>query len=99
MYVCFCSRRNSASNNSSVMSWKVNPYPEPPPAEYVNFKMNEERKLAKIKDLKEKTDAILQRRKYVYKKYSDFIITKLQVTEYIYPCIFLVGNKLDLNTS
>ncbi|OWF51769.1 leucine-rich repeat-containing protein 27-like isoform X3 [Mizuhopecten yessoensis] len=54
-------RRTSASN--SVLSWKVNPYPEPPPSEYVTFKMNEERKIAKVKDLREKTDAIIQRRK------------------------------------
>ncbi|CAG2231306.1 unnamed protein product [Mytilus edulis] len=54
-------RRQSANN--SVLSWKVNPYPEPPPADYVHFKMNEERQLAKVKDFKEKTDAILQRRK------------------------------------
>ncbi|XP_052102134.1 leucine-rich repeat-containing protein 27-like isoform X7 [Mytilus californianus] len=54
-------RRQSANN--SVLSWKVNPYPEPPPADYIHFKMNEERQLAKVKDFKEKTDAILQRRK------------------------------------
>ncbi|XP_033756546.1 leucine-rich repeat-containing protein 27-like isoform X4 [Pecten maximus] len=54
-------RRTSASN--SVLSWKVNPYPEPPPSEYITFKMNEERKIAKVKELREKTDAIIQRRK------------------------------------
>lgn len=54
-------RRASASN--SVLSWKVNPYPEPPPSEYITFKMNEERKIAKVKELREKTDAIIQRRK------------------------------------
>ncbi|XP_069139582.1 leucine-rich repeat-containing protein 27-like isoform X2 [Argopecten irradians] len=53
--------RASASN--SVLSWKVNPYPEPPPSEYITFKMNEERKIAKVKELREKTDAIIQRRK------------------------------------
>jgi len=46
-----------------VLSWKVNKFPEPPPSEYVTFKMNEERRLAKVKDFKEKTDAIIQRRK------------------------------------
>ncbi|VDI52649.1 leucine-rich repeat-containing protein 27-like isoform X1 [Mytilus edulis] len=60
-YVPDQTRRQSANN--SVLSWKVNPYPEPPPADYVHFKMNEERQLAKVKDFKEKTDAILQRRK------------------------------------
>lgn len=54
-------RKRSASN--SVLSWKVNPFPEPPPQEYIHFKMNEERQLARVKDFKEKTDAILQRRK------------------------------------
>ncbi|XP_060082531.1 leucine-rich repeat-containing protein 27-like [Ylistrum balloti] len=57
----FINRRTSASN--SVLSWKVNPYPEPPPSEYITFKMNEERKIAKVKELREKTDAIIQRRK------------------------------------
>lgn len=55
-----CSRKKSAA---SVMNWKVNPYPEPPPEEYANFKMTEERKLAKVKEHKQKTDAIIQRRK------------------------------------
>ncbi|XP_052102129.1 leucine-rich repeat-containing protein 27-like isoform X3 [Mytilus californianus] len=62
----FTSRQNTVrrqSANNSVLSWKVNPYPEPPPADYIHFKMNEERQLAKVKDFKEKTDAILQRRK------------------------------------
>ncbi|XP_065924232.1 leucine-rich repeat-containing protein 27 isoform X2 [Magallana gigas] len=54
------SRKKSAA---SVMNWKVNPYPEPPPEEYANFKMTEERKLAKVKEHKQKTDAIIQRRK------------------------------------
>ena len=61
MFTSCIARRKSAS--SSVLDWKVNPYPEPPPEEYVNFKMKEERKLAKVKEHKEKTDAILQRRK------------------------------------
>ncbi|XP_078310264.1 uncharacterized protein LOC111134419 isoform X2 [Crassostrea virginica] len=55
-----CSRKKSAN---SVMNWKVNPYPEPPPEEYANFKMTEERKLAKVKEHKQKTEAIIQRRK------------------------------------
>ncbi|XP_078310269.1 leucine-rich repeat-containing protein 27-like isoform X6 [Crassostrea virginica] len=54
------SRKKSAN---SVMNWKVNPYPEPPPEEYANFKMTEERKLAKVKEHKQKTEAIIQRRK------------------------------------
>ncbi|XP_048747713.1 leucine-rich repeat-containing protein 27-like isoform X2 [Ostrea edulis] len=54
------SRKKSAN---SVMNWKVNPYPEPPSEEYSNFKMTEERRLAKIKEHKQKTDAIIQRRK------------------------------------
>jgi hypothetical protein len=45
------------------MSWKVNPYPEPPAQEYISFKMAEERELAKVKEMKEKTDAILQRKR------------------------------------
>lgn len=60
-YRHYITRRASASN--SVLSWKVNPYPEPPPSEYITFKMNEERKIAKVKELREKTDAIIQRRK------------------------------------
>ncbi|KAK7465170.1 hypothetical protein BaRGS_00037660 [Batillaria attramentaria] len=48
---------------SSVQSWKVNPYPEPPPQEYIAFKMQEEKQLAKVREMNEKTDAILQRRK------------------------------------
>ncbi|XP_061180066.1 leucine-rich repeat-containing protein 27-like isoform X3 [Saccostrea echinata] len=55
-----CSRKKSAS---SVLNWRVNPYPEPPPEEYANFKMTEERKLAKVKEHKQKTEAIIQRRK------------------------------------
>ncbi|KAL5021147.1 hypothetical protein ScPMuIL_000302 [Solemya velum] len=55
--------RQKPSSSTSVRSWKVNHFPQPPPAEYVDFKMNEERKLAKVKDLKEKQDAILQRRR------------------------------------
>ncbi|XP_061180067.1 leucine-rich repeat-containing protein 27-like isoform X4 [Saccostrea echinata] len=54
------SRKKSAS---SVLNWRVNPYPEPPPEEYANFKMTEERKLAKVKEHKQKTEAIIQRRK------------------------------------
>ncbi|XP_067657076.1 leucine-rich repeat-containing protein 27-like isoform X4 [Haliotis asinina] len=50
-------------SGSSVMSWKVNQYPEPPVPEYVDLRMAEERKAAKIRELKEKQDAILQRRK------------------------------------
>ncbi|CAL1545058.1 unnamed protein product [Lymnaea stagnalis] len=45
------------------MSWKVNPYPTPPTQEYVKFKMNEEKQMARVKEFREKTDAILQRRK------------------------------------
>ena len=48
---------------TSVLSWKVNHFPEPPSQDYVDFKMNEERKMVKVKELKEKTDAILQRRR------------------------------------
>ena len=51
------------SSAQSIMNWKVNPYPEPPPPEYITEKAKEERHLAKVKELKEKTDAILQRRK------------------------------------
>lgn len=58
--ILYNSRKKSAA---SVMNWKVNPYPEPPPEEYANFKMTEERKLAKVKEHKQKTDAIIQRRK------------------------------------
>ncbi|XP_012945974.1 leucine-rich repeat-containing protein 27 isoform X2 [Aplysia californica] len=47
----------------SKMSWKVNPYPSPPPQEYAAFRMNEEKQLARVKEFREKTDAILQRRK------------------------------------
>ncbi|XP_046371501.1 leucine-rich repeat-containing protein 27-like isoform X2 [Haliotis rufescens] len=50
-------------SGSSVMSWKVNQYPEPPVPEYVDLRMAEERKAAKIRELKEKQDAILQRRR------------------------------------
>lgn len=45
------------------MTWKVNPYPSPPPQDYAAFKMNEEKQLARVKEFKEKTDAIIQRRK------------------------------------
>lgn len=45
------------------MSWKVNPYPSPPNQDYAAFKMNEEKQLARVKEFKEKTEAILQRRK------------------------------------
>ncbi|XP_045189197.2 leucine-rich repeat-containing protein 27-like isoform X3 [Mercenaria mercenaria] len=48
---------------TSVLDWKVNPYPEPPPPDYINQKSKEERLQAKAKEFKEKTDAILQRRK------------------------------------
>ena len=49
---------------SSVKAWKVNPYPEPPPQDYISFKMAQERQMAKVKEKKQKTDSILQRRKY-----------------------------------
>ena len=49
----------------SVLDWKVNPYPEPPPPQYVSLRSKEERQLAKEKEFKEKTDVILQRRRYV----------------------------------
>nr|KAG5687525.1 hypothetical protein BaRGS_034581 [Batillaria attramentaria] len=54
---------NGRRKLSSVQSWKVNPYPEPPPQEYIAFKMQEEKQLAKVREMNEKTDAILQRRK------------------------------------
>ncbi|KAL8592142.1 hypothetical protein ACOMHN_033513 [Nucella lapillus] len=54
---------DSRQKPSSVQSWKVNPYPEPPTQEYISFKMAEERQLAKVREMKQKTDAILQRRK------------------------------------
>ncbi|XP_062609001.1 leucine-rich repeat-containing protein 27-like isoform X4 [Saccostrea cucullata] len=54
---------NRKKSASSVLNWRVNPYPEPPPEEYANFKMTEERKLAKVKEHKQKTEAIIQRRK------------------------------------
>ncbi|RUS77823.1 hypothetical protein EGW08_014416 [Elysia chlorotica] len=47
----------------SKLNWRVNQYPAPPPEDYVAFKMNEEKQLARVKEFKEKTDAILQRRK------------------------------------
>ncbi|XP_052771933.1 leucine-rich repeat-containing protein 27-like isoform X2 [Mya arenaria] len=47
----------------SVLQWKVNPYPEPPPPDYISLRAREERQLAKEKEFKEKTDVILQRRK------------------------------------
>ncbi|KAH9505082.1 hypothetical protein Btru_059469 [Bulinus truncatus] len=45
------------------MAWRVNHFPSPPTQEYVRFKMNEEKQLARVKEFKEKTDAILQRRR------------------------------------
>ncbi|XP_025096708.1 leucine-rich repeat-containing protein 27-like isoform X2 [Pomacea canaliculata] len=48
---------------SSVQSWKVNSYPEPPSHEYISFKMAEERQVARIREMNDKADAILQRRK------------------------------------
>ncbi|XP_076436909.1 uncharacterized protein LOC143276282 isoform X2 [Babylonia areolata] len=54
---------DSRQKPSSVQSWRVNPYPEPPSQEYISFKMAEERQLAKVREMKQKTDAILQRRK------------------------------------
>ncbi|KAL4231471.1 hypothetical protein ACF0H5_009048 [Mactra antiquata] len=48
---------------TSVLDWKVNPYPEPPPPDYISQKTKEERLQAKEREFKEKTDAILQRRK------------------------------------
>ncbi|KAK7109701.1 leucine-rich repeat-containing protein 27-like isoform X2 [Littorina saxatilis] len=53
----------SSQKTSSVLSWKVNPYPEPPSHEYLAFKVAEEKQLAKVREMKEKTDTILQRRK------------------------------------
>ncbi|KAL3863250.1 hypothetical protein ACJMK2_005015 [Sinanodonta woodiana] len=50
-------------STSSIFSWKVNQFPEPPPPEYALLKLKEEQKLAKEREFKEKTDAILQRRK------------------------------------
>ncbi|XP_059163282.1 leucine-rich repeat-containing protein 27-like isoform X2 [Physella acuta] len=47
----------------SKMAWKVNHFPSPPTQEYVTFKMNEEKQMARVKEFQEKTDAILQRRK------------------------------------
>ncbi|GFO13391.1 leucine-rich repeat-containing protein 27-like isoform x2 [Plakobranchus ocellatus] len=47
----------------SKLSWRVNQYPAPPAEDYVAFRMNEEKQLARVREFKEKTDAILQRRK------------------------------------
>ncbi|XP_013063183.2 leucine-rich repeat-containing protein 27-like isoform X1 [Biomphalaria glabrata] len=47
----------------SKMSWKVNHFPAPPTQDYVRFKMKEEKQVARVKEFKEKTEAILQRRK------------------------------------
>ncbi|XP_041369001.1 leucine-rich repeat-containing protein 27-like isoform X2 [Gigantopelta aegis] len=54
-------RKKSAA--SSVMSWKVNPYPEPPDPDYVDQHMAEERRLARTKEMKLKQEAILQKRR------------------------------------
>ena len=48
---------------TSVLGWKVNHFPEPPSQDYIDYKMKEERQVARQKELKEKTDAILQRRR------------------------------------
>ncbi|KAK3589708.1 hypothetical protein CHS0354_021028 [Potamilus streckersoni] len=55
--------RKKSLSTSSIFSWKVNQFPEPPPPEYALLKLKEEQKLAKEREFKEKTDAILQRRK------------------------------------
>ena len=54
---------NRKKKKQSKMSWRVNQYPSPPTEDYAAFKMNEEKQLARVKEFKQKTDAILQRRK------------------------------------
>ncbi|XP_060599494.1 leucine-rich repeat-containing protein 27-like isoform X9 [Ruditapes philippinarum] len=56
-------QKQGPQSATSVLDWKVNPYPEPPPPDYVQLRSKEERLQAKEKEFKEKTDAILQRRK------------------------------------
>lgn len=45
------------------MSWKMNPYPSLPTSDYVKFKMNEDKHLAKVKEQKRKIEAIIQSQK------------------------------------
>ncbi|ESO83099.1 hypothetical protein LOTGIDRAFT_236873 [Lottia gigantea] len=56
-------RSKKKSAKESKMNWRVNQYPAPPSHDFVDIKMAEERKMAKVKELKERQDAILQRRR------------------------------------
>ena len=52
-------------------------YPEPPPPDRVEARYREERQLARLREVKEKQDMILQRRKYVllhHKSYHRFMV-------------------------
>ena len=62
---CFLFPPRKPHSAASVLQWKVNPYPEPPGPDYASLRAREERQLAKEKEFKEKTDVILQRRKWV----------------------------------
>lgn len=48
---------------TSVLNWKVNPFPEPPSLDYVTQRTLEAKEKTKEKEYNEKTDAVLQRRK------------------------------------
>ncbi|KAK6186062.1 hypothetical protein SNE40_008169 [Patella caerulea] len=69
----------------NVKNWRVNQYPEPPAHDFVDIRMAEERKMAKVKELKERQDAILQRRRdeQLLKDWRDES-KKLQQKKYIH---------------
>ncbi|XP_050399386.1 leucine-rich repeat-containing protein 27 isoform X1 [Patella vulgata] len=69
----------------NVKNWRVNQYPEPPAHDFVDIKMAEERKMAKVKEFKERQDAILQRRRdeQLLKDWRDES-KKLQQKKYIH---------------
>ncbi|BFZ01408.1 hypothetical protein BsWGS_04447 [Bradybaena similaris] len=47
----------------NILSWKMNPYPSLPSSDYVKFKMNEDKHLAKVREQKRKIEAIIQNQK------------------------------------
>ena len=55
------SRKKKKKKN---MLEKVNRFPSPPPVDRVEERFQEERKLAQLREMNDKTDLVLQRRRY-----------------------------------
>ena len=64
IFVTFIYRKKKRKKRQP-REYTMSQYPEPPPPDRVEARYREERQLARLREVKEKQDLILQRRKYV----------------------------------